>query len=101
MRDVLGAMRAMQAPDWEQVFYVNSSIADGAIGVVLLQKGKGSQYMHPMYCANRVKNGGRENIVRDRVGDGQCGVCLSTILLLSFATPICVLDKLYLLALAY
>ena len=42
MKDVLGAMQAMQAPDWEQVFYVNPSIGDYAIGAMLLQKGKGS-----------------------------------------------------------
>ena len=55
MKDVLGAMRAMQAPDWEQVFYVNPSVGDDAIGAMLLQKGKGSQYMHLVYCATRVK----------------------------------------------
>ena len=26
-----------------------------AIGAMLLQKGKGSQYMKPVYCASRVK----------------------------------------------
>ena len=55
VKDVLGAMRAMQALDWEQVFYVNPSIGDDAIGAMLLQKGKGSQYIHPVYCASRVK----------------------------------------------
>ena len=55
MKDILGATRAMQAPDWEQVFYVNPSIGDDAIGAMLLQKGKGSQYMHPVYCASRMK----------------------------------------------
>ena len=46
----------MQAPDWEQVFYVNPSIGEDAIGAMLLQKGKGSQYMQPVYCASRVKS---------------------------------------------
>ena len=55
VKDVLEAMRAMQALDWEQVFYVNPSIGDDAIGTMLLQKGKGSQYMRPMYCVSRVK----------------------------------------------
>ena len=55
VKDVLGAMRAMQAPDWEEVFYVNPSVGDDAIGAILLQKGKGSQYMRPVYCASRVK----------------------------------------------
>ena len=55
MKDVLGAMRAMQAPNWEEVFYVNPSVRDDAIGAMLLQKGKGSQYMRPVYCASRVK----------------------------------------------
>ena len=36
VRDVLGAMQAMQAPDWEQVFYVNPSVGDYAIGAMLL-----------------------------------------------------------------
>ena len=52
---VLGAMQAMQAPDWEKVFYVNPSIGEDAIGAMLLQKGKGSQYMKLVYCASRVK----------------------------------------------
>ena len=55
MKEVLGAMLAMQAPDWEKVFYVNPSVGDDAIGAMLLQRGKGSQYMQPVYCASRVK----------------------------------------------
>ena len=56
LKEVLGAMPAMQAPDWEQVFYVNPSAGEDAIGAMLLQKGKGSQYMKPVYCASRVKS---------------------------------------------
>ena len=57
VKEVLGAMPAMQAPDWEQVFYVNPSVGEDAIGAMLLQKGKGSQYMWPaVYCASRVKS---------------------------------------------
>ena len=52
MKEVLGAMPTMQAPNWEEVFYVNPSVGEDAIGAMLLQKGKGSQYMKPMYCAN-------------------------------------------------
>ncbi|MCO5559973.1 hypothetical protein L7F22_013577 [Adiantum nelumboides] len=52
---VLGELSAMQAPDWEQAFYVNLSVGDDAIGTMLLQKGKGSYYMRPVYCAIRVK----------------------------------------------
>ena len=55
VKEVLGGLPAMQAPDWEQVFYVNPSVGDDAIGAMLLQKGKGSQYMRPVYCASRVK----------------------------------------------
>ena len=55
VKEIIGAMPAMQAPDWEQVFYVNSSVGEDAIGAMLLQKGKGSQYMRPVYCASRVK----------------------------------------------
>ena len=55
VKDVLGAIRAMQNPDWEQVFYVNPSVGDDVIGAMLLQKGKGNQYMRPVYCASRVK----------------------------------------------
>ena len=36
VKDVLGAIRAMQTPDWEQVFYVNPSVGDDAIGAMLL-----------------------------------------------------------------
>ena len=56
VKEILGAMPAMQAPDWEQVFYVNPSVGEDAIGAMLLQKGKGSQYMRPVYCASRVKS---------------------------------------------
>ena len=55
VKDVLGVMQAMQAPDWEQVFYVNPFVGYDAIGAMLLQKGKGNQYMHLVYCASRVK----------------------------------------------
>ena len=48
-------MPAMQAPDWKQVFYVNPSVGKDAIGAMLLQKGKGSHFMRPVYCASRVK----------------------------------------------
>ena len=54
VKDVLGAMRAMQAPDWEQIFYVNPSVGDDAIGAMLLQKGKSNQYMRLVYYASRV-----------------------------------------------
>ena len=36
VKEVLGAMLAMQAYDWEQVFYVNPSIGEDAIGALLL-----------------------------------------------------------------
>ena len=42
MKEVLGAMLAMQAPNWEEVFYVNPSVGEDAIGAMLLQKGKGN-----------------------------------------------------------
>ena len=48
-------MPAMKAPHWEKVFYVNPSVGGDAIGSMLLQKGKKSQYMKPVYCASRVK----------------------------------------------
>lgn len=52
---MLGELPAMQAPDWEQVFYVYPSVGEDAIGAMLLQKGKGSHYMRPIHCASRVK----------------------------------------------
>ncbi|MCO5554272.1 hypothetical protein L7F22_007800 [Adiantum nelumboides] len=55
VKEVLGGLSAMQAPDWEQAFYVNPSVGDDAIGAMLLQKGKGSHYMRLVYCASRVK----------------------------------------------
>ena len=56
VKEVLGAMLAMQALDWEQVFYVNPLVGEDSIGSMLLQKGKGNQYMKPVYCASRVKS---------------------------------------------
>ncbi|RYA46642.1 hypothetical protein DD606_24150 [Enterobacter cloacae complex sp. GF14B] len=55
VKEVLGGLSAMQAPHWKQVFYVNPSVGDDAIGGMLFQKGKGSHYMRPMYYASRVK----------------------------------------------
>ena len=49
VKEIIGAMPAMQALDWEQVFYVNPSIGEDAIGAMLLQKGKGIQYIWPVY----------------------------------------------------
>lgn len=46
----------MQAPNWEQVFYVNPSVGEDAIEAMLLQKGNGSKYMRPLYYASRVKS---------------------------------------------
>ena len=34
---------------------MNPSMGEDAIGAMLLQKGKDSQYMRPIYCASRVK----------------------------------------------
>lgn len=55
VKEVLGSLPAMQAPDFEQTFYVNPSVGKDAIGAMLLQKGKASHYMKPIYCASRVK----------------------------------------------
>ena len=48
-------MPTIKAPNWEEVFYVNPLVGEDAIGKMLLQKGKGNQYMRPMCCANQVK----------------------------------------------
>ncbi|MCO5574281.1 hypothetical protein L7F22_028063 [Adiantum nelumboides] len=45
----------MQAPVWGKEFYVNPSVGDDAIGAMLLEKGKESQYMRPICCASRFK----------------------------------------------
>ncbi|MCO5601602.1 hypothetical protein L7F22_055725 [Adiantum nelumboides] len=55
VKEILGGLPAMQAPVWEQVFYANPSVGEDAIGAMLLQKGKKSKYMRPVYCASRVK----------------------------------------------
>ena len=55
VKEVLGSLPAMQAPDFGQVFYVNPSVGDDVVGAMLLQKGKNSHYMQPVYCASRVK----------------------------------------------
>ena len=36
VKEVLGAMPAMQAPNWNQVFYVNPSVGGDTIGAMLL-----------------------------------------------------------------
>ena len=55
VKDVLGALPTMKAPNFEETFYVNPSIGEDAIGALLLQKGKASLYMRPVYYASRVK----------------------------------------------
>lgn len=55
VKEVLGGLPTMQAPDWEKTFYVNPSVEEDAIGAMLLQKGKGSHYMRLVYYASRVK----------------------------------------------
>ncbi|MCO5576676.1 hypothetical protein L7F22_030491 [Adiantum nelumboides] len=55
VKEVLSTLPIMQAPDLEKEFYVNPSVGDDAIGAMLLQKGKESQYMKPVHYANRVK----------------------------------------------
>ena len=62
VKEILGAMPTMQAPDWEHVFYVNPFVGEDAIGAMLLQKVKGSQYMRPVYCASRVKSVGQRGV---------------------------------------
>ena len=37
---MLGGLPAMQAPKWDEVFYVNPSVGDDAIGAMLLQRVK-------------------------------------------------------------
>ena len=55
VKDVLGALPTMQAPNFEETFYVNPFVGEDAIGALLLQKGKASLYMRPVYYASRVK----------------------------------------------
>ncbi|MCO5598191.1 hypothetical protein L7F22_052283 [Adiantum nelumboides] len=62
VKEVFGGLSTMQAHDWEQVFYVNPSVGDDAIGAMLLQKGKGNYYMRPVYCASRVKLGAERKL---------------------------------------
>ncbi|MCO5570382.1 hypothetical protein L7F22_024102 [Adiantum nelumboides] len=55
VKEVLSTLPIMQAPDWENEFYVNPSVGDDAIGAMLLQRGKESQYMKLVHYASRVK----------------------------------------------
>ena len=48
VKEVLGGLVAMQAPKWDEFFYVNPSVGDDAIGAMLLQKGTCSHYMRPI-----------------------------------------------------
>ena len=52
VKEVLGSLPAMQAPNFEQDFYVNPYVGEDAIGAMLLQKGKESHYMRPIYYAS-------------------------------------------------
>ncbi|MCO5552507.1 hypothetical protein L7F22_006019 [Adiantum nelumboides] len=51
----LSTLPIMQASDWEKEFYVNPSVVDDAIGAMLLQRGKESQYMKLVHYASRAK----------------------------------------------
>ncbi|MCO5566817.1 hypothetical protein L7F22_020498 [Adiantum nelumboides] len=55
IREVLGSLPTMQAPNWHKEFYVNPSVGEDAIGAMLLQQGTNSHYMKPIYYASRVK----------------------------------------------
>ncbi|MCO5555554.1 hypothetical protein L7F22_009099 [Adiantum nelumboides] len=55
IKEVLGSLPTMQAPNWDKEFYVNPSVGEDAIGAMLLQQGTNSHYMKPIYCASRVK----------------------------------------------
>ncbi|MCO5573990.1 hypothetical protein L7F22_027768 [Adiantum nelumboides] len=55
IKEVLGSLPTMQAPNWDKEFYVNSSVGEDAIRAMLLQQGTNSHYMKPIYCASRVK----------------------------------------------
>ena len=55
VKEVLGGLSSVQAPDFSQTFYVNPSFGPDAVGAILMQKGEGSRYMKPVYYASRVK----------------------------------------------
>ena len=48
VKEVLGAMPAMKAPNWEEVFYVNPSVGRRCHWGNAITKGEGQ----PVYCAN-------------------------------------------------
>ena len=55
VKEVLGSLPTMKVLDFEHDFFVNPSMGEDAIGAMLLQKGKRSHYMRPIYCASQVK----------------------------------------------
>ncbi|MCO5547786.1 hypothetical protein L7F22_001238 [Adiantum nelumboides] len=55
VKENLSTLTIMQDPNWEKEFYVNPSVGDDAIGAMLLQRKKESQYMKPVHYASRVK----------------------------------------------
>ncbi|MCO5548812.1 hypothetical protein L7F22_002274 [Adiantum nelumboides] len=55
IKEVLGSLPTMQAPNWDKEFYVNPSVGEDAIGAMLLQQGTNFHYMKPIYCASKVK----------------------------------------------
>ena len=87
VKEVLGGFPAMQAPDWEQTFYVNPSMGEDAIGAMLRQKGKDSHYMRPIYRASRVK------LVAKRAYS-ELDLLMVSVVFLSFSSAFCVSNKL-------
>lgn len=88
-------MPAMQAPNWEQDFYINPSIGEDAIGAMLLQKGKGSHSMCPVYCASRVKLVAKRNVSNVDL------VMASVVFAIIFYLGFCFFNKLHFFASTY
>lgn len=53
IKEKLSMLPILMPPNWENPFYVSLSVGSHAVGAVLMQKGKGSLYMRPVYYISR------------------------------------------------
>ena len=54
IKKLLGSLPTILQPCWDEVFYVNPSVGEEAIGAALLQKDPKTSFMRPVYFASRL-----------------------------------------------
>lgn len=56
VKEIVGRVSSIKAPDFNKTFYVNPSVGPDALGAILLQQGEQSRYMRPVFFPSRVKS---------------------------------------------